>query len=573
MQNSTEEIQMRIVRKLCPYVALIPLLAAHAHAEPYAIVSKIEAVTVFPDGALVTRGATIDVAAGASVLAFKNLPNDLDPTSLRVTGLANSDMTIDSVATHLVPAESKPSGEVETQLRELRAQREQVRVTLDALDAKKTMVLHFASTNPKDLLNGTKSLAISEWPDAFDTIAAALLKIGDDIRVASAKERDLDSAIIALSQTQTDTQGELAPRREVDVEIHAGAALKGHVALSYRVAHAGWRPVYDARLETGNASSKPSLELVRRAAVSQLTGEDWTDVALAVSTTRTSRTTAAPDMETLRLIFAETYVGRAAPTAGLRMLEKAAPRAEADALPAPAPPLAALEKPDVKATEKETTLDAGAFQATFNIPGSVSLAADGTTKIFSINSRRIAPELAVKSVPAIDLTAYLESHFVNEDEAPLLAGTVALYRGGNFIGRGEIDFVAPGDALDLGFGADDRVKVTRLPIKRKENEPNWFGQTKSEAREYKTIVKNLHDFPIKIVLIDQIPVSENTSITVEQLPATTPPTEKTVADKRGVMSWTYDYTPGQTHEVHLAYRMKWPGDREVLSEHLPPAAK
>jgi uncharacterized protein (TIGR02231 family) len=563
---------MRIARKLCPYFALIPLFAAHAHAGPYAIASRIEAVTVFPDGALVTRGANIDVGAGASVLAFKNLPNDLDPTSLRVSALADADMTIDSVATHLVAAESKPNGEVETQLRDLRTQRDEVRVTLDALDAKKTMVLHFAGTNPKDLLNGTKSLAISEWSDAFDAIAAALLKIGDDIRVASAKERDLDAAIIALSQTHTDTQGKLEPRREVDVEIRAGAALKGHVALSYRVAHAGWRPVYDARLETGNASSKPSLELVRRATVSQLTGEDWTDVALAVSTTRTSRATAAPDMETLRLVFAETYVGRAAPDASLRMLPKAT-RAESDTLPAPAPPLALLAKPDVNATEKQSTLDAGAFQATFNVPGPVSLAADGTTKIFSINSRRIAPDIAVKSAPALDLTAYLESHFVNEDEAPLLAGAVSLYRGGNFIGRGEIDFVAPGDALDLGFGADDRVKVTRLPVKRKENEPNWFGQTKSEAREYKTSVKNLHDFPIKIVLIDQIPISENTSITVEQLPATTPPTEKTVADKRGVMSWTYDYAPGQTHEIHLAYRMKWPGDREVTSEHLPPTAK
>ena len=64
-----------------------------------------------------------------------------------------------------------------------------------------------------------------------------------------------------------------------------------------------------------------------------------------------------------------------------------------------------------------------------------------------------------------------------------------------------------------------------------------MGQTKVETREFKTSVKNLHDFPVRVTVIDQIPISENTAITVEQLPQTTPPTEKQVADKRGVMSW------------------------------------
>jgi hypothetical protein len=86
-------------------------------------------------------------------------------------------------------------------------------------------------------------------------------------------------------------------------------------------------------------------------------------------------------------------------------------------------------------------------------------------------------------------------------------------------------------------------------------------------------VKNLHDFPVKVVLVDQMPISENTAITVEQLPATTAPTEKTVADKRGVMSWTYDYAPGQTRDIHLAYRMKWPADRDVTTEHVSSLAK
>lgn len=56
---------------------------------------------------------------------------------------------------------------------------------------------------------------------------------------------------------------------------------------------ARWQPIYDARIDTGTKERKPSLELVRRAEINQRTGEDWADVALAVSTVRTSRAAAA----------------------------------------------------------------------------------------------------------------------------------------------------------------------------------------------------------------------------------------------------------------------------------------
>src|SRR5208282_5503700 len=119
------------------------------------------------------------------------------------------------------------------------------------------------------------------------------------------------------------------------------------------------------------------------------------------------------------------------------------------------------------------------------------------------------------------------------------------------------------DGVDLGFGGDDKVRVDRAPVNRKENEPTWYNQTKIETREFKTNVKNLHDFPVQVQVIDQLPVSENAAITVELLPATTPPTEKQVGDKRGVMSWTLELAPSEAKDIRLAYRLKWPADREV----------
>jgi uncharacterized protein (TIGR02231 family) len=552
---------MRIVFRACSVVTLTFLLTPLAQAERLQMASRIEAVTVFPDGASITRSTEIDLGTGPAELVFKNLPNDLDAASLRVSGMAGSDLAIDSVIARQVQADKKPDGASEAQLKDLKSQREQVQTALDSLEAKKAMALRFSKADPKELASDAKPLSVADWPEAFDTVATALLKTGEDIRIQRAKARELDAAIKVLEQIISGGSGNLEPRREVEVQVHTSAPLKGRISLTYRVNRASWRPVYDARLETNNATHKPVLTLVRRAAVSQSTGEDWEDVALTASTVRTSRSTSAPTMETRRLVFFEPSPAAALSATETAKHSRALVHQYADQ-PEPAPP-----PPSPKpATETAAELEAGDFQAAFVIPGHITLAADSVTKTFAIGARDISPDLVIKSVPALDQTAYLAGHFVNDEEAPLLPGEAALYRNGNYVGTGSIGFVAPGDDVDLGFGADDRVKITRLPVKRKENEPTWFAQTKIETREYKTSVKNLHDFPVRIVVVDQIPISENTAITVEQLPATVPPTEKAVADKRGVMSWTYDYAPGQSREIRLAYRMKWPGDRDVVSE-------
>jgi uncharacterized protein (TIGR02231 family) len=302
--------------------------------------------------------------------------------------------------------------------------------------------------------------------------------------------------------------------------------------------------------------------LVRRATVTQRTGEDWTDVALSLSTVRISGGTAAPDMQTQRIAFYEPPLPM--PEAAAKATG-APPRAASRALTeaAPAAPAAA---PQIAAAERSAALESGAFQATYQVPGRLTVPGDGTAKSFVLASRQIAPTVIIKTVPAVDPTAYVEGHFSNDDDAPILPGDVRVRRDSTFVGSTRLGLVAPGDTLDLGFGADDKVKVTRIPVRRKENEPTWFGQTKTETREFKTTVKNLHNFPVRVTMIDQVPVSENTAISVEQLPQTTPQTEKQVADKRGVMSWTYDLAPGEAKDIRLVYRMKWPGERDVVFE-------
>ena len=48
------------------------------------------------------------------------------------------------------------------------------------------------------------------------------------------------------------------------------------------------------------------------------------------------------------------------------------------------------------------------------------------------------------------------------------------------------------------------------------------------------------------------------------LPVTTPPTERDVRDRRGVLAWTFEAAPGEVKEIKLGWRLRWPADKTVV---------
>jgi uncharacterized protein (TIGR02231 family) len=230
---------------------------------------------------------------------------------------------------------------------------------------------------------------------------------------------------------------------------------------------------------------------------------------------------------------------------------------------APAP-MAAAETAPPRAEEQQATAEIGAFQATFRIPGRVSVGASEGTKSLRISTATIAPDLVIRSAPVADPTAFLEASFVQSEDAPLLPGRVAIYRDGAFVGRGKMAAAGKDETVRLGFGADDKVKIERSVIKRNEGSAGLIVTSKTDERSFKTSVRNGHEFPIKVAIEDQLPVSENEDIVVEMLPSTTPPTTTNLRDKRGVLEWALEAKPGEVKDVTFAWRVRWPKDKGVV---------
>ena len=176
----------------------------------------------------------------------------------------------------------------------------------------------------------------------------------------------------------------------------------------------------------------------------------------------------------------------------------------------------------------------------------------------------------MRAVPALDETAFLEAGFKNTEDAPLLPGSVSIYRDGVFVGRSPMPLTPKDQAVRLGFGADDKVKVAHTVVRKTEGTAGITGSSKTDEREFKTAIRNGHDFPIRVSVEDQIPVSENEDIAVEMLQLTTPPTARDLRDRRGVLEWAFEAAPGEVRDIKLGWRVRWPKDKAVV---LSPASR
>ncbi len=533
---------------------LTALAAVPAQAVNLDATSAVDAVTVYPDGASVTRVITLDLPAGDHSAVLKDFPLTLDPASLRVEGEAGAKLTIgaiDARRPRAVPPVSLP--ELDKRIETLKDERANLQGAINAATARRKFAERFAEASPAGIGDKGEARPIAEWRAAFAAVSEEIAAADTVIRDAERKQRDIDREVARL---ESDRAIKPPSKLEVRIDLAAAAATRATLRVTYAVRNARWMPLYDARLDTGAKDRKPALELVRRAEIAQTTGEDWSDVALSVSTVRTARGGNAPNLNSLIVQYPQ--VPPPAPATVSGAMDKSMPLAR-NAAPK------AFDSMAERADEQQATADVGSFQVMFRIPGRVSVGASEGAKSLRVSTATIAPDLAVRSVPVLDPTAFLEASFKQAEDAPLLPGRVAIYRDGVFVGRGQMAAASKDEAVRLGFGADDKVKIERSVVKRNEGSAGLIVATaKTDERSFKTSVRNGHDFPIRIAIEDQLPVSENEDIQVEMLPSTTTPTATNLRDKRGVLEWAFEAKPGEVRDIGFAWRVRWPKDKGVV---------
>jgi len=507
---------------------LVALLMTATAAEAADVLgsSRVTAVMVFPSGAEVTRQGRMKLEAGDHAIVFADLPARVISSSIRVEGKATGKLEIGSVDSRRVFVPRSDSSIAATERKRIEDAIEKLRDERSALEG------------------------ASKAAEAQKTILDTQIKV----REVERQIKDLEGQLASLAPTQDE-------KTELKLFVNAATALDADIAIRYQIASASWTPFYEARLASGSKALAPKLHLVRRASIQQRSGESWDNVALSLSTTRPGAGTAAPELNPVTIDY-EPDAPRPAPVGGLtRSLEREAMGRGVDqdrvdkAMPQSAAP--------VPAEEARSSVEAQAFQAIYAIPGQVAVAPTGEPKRVQIDEAELDPTLTVRAVPKREQKAYLYAKVTIARGTPLLPGQVSLFRDGTFVGTGKLPLLAPGEEHELGFGADDHIRVRHAIVEEKRGETGIISTSKTDVRNFRITLKNLHERAIQVSVIDQIPVAQNAEIKIE-LTGKTAPSKRDLDDRRGVLAWEMKLEPDEERLVEFGYRVTWPAGKRIL---------
>jgi uncharacterized protein (TIGR02231 family) len=559
--------------------ALSVLLASTAGAMSAEIrsTSRIDGVTVYPLGAEVTRIGRVTMERGEHVILFTDLPAQALPGSLRVEGKASGTLEIGSVDTRRVFVPRSDSGVAATERRQtedaiekLKDERAVLQTAVEAAQAQKVLINNLANL-PTQPSAPNSAATQPDWSQLFTLIGQRSAEAQKTILDAQIRIRDTDRQIADLTRKLTTVAPAQEERTEVKVFVNAAGALDADLTIRYQVRAASWTPFYDARLSTGTRDQAPKLQLVRRASIQQRTGESWDDVQLALSTARPGAGSAAPILNPMTVDYApdpQPQLPREPMRdhRGMLMDQDASGRADGQTNHFAR---AAAEKNRREETtldiaeEIRTGVEAQAFQAVYAIAGRVAVPATGEMKRVQIDDMALDPTLTARTVPKAEQKAYLYAKLTMARGTPVLPGTVSLFRDATFVGTGQLPLLAPGEEHELGFGVDDMIRVRHAVVEDKRGETGLISTSKTDVRNYRITVKNLHERPIQLRVLDQIPVAQNDAIRIE-LHGRTAPTRRDVEDKRGVLAWDVMLTPDEEKAVEFGYRVTWPGAKRVI---------
>lgn len=543
-----------------------------AEAADLAATSRIGAVTVYPAGAEVSRAMKIKVEPGEHTILLNDLPAGALPQSIRVEGKATGGQlqigSVDSRRVSVPRADSVAMAgqrrEIEDQIEKLKDQRHVLQADIQAAEAQKSMITALTQLPTRPVSAGAAT-PDPDWSKLLQLVADKTAAAQRAILDTNVKMRDVDRQVEELHKKLATLAPAPEARTEVKIFVAATATADAELTVRYQVANAGWTPFYDARLATGAKGQAAKLQLVRRASIQQRSGESWDEVALTLSTTRPAAATAAPDLQMLSVDYvpdrpvvpAPMAVGAAsappAPRSAMRAETTAdsLAKAKADAEPAKI------------AEEISATTDSQGFQVLYGIPGKVSVPTTGEQKRVQIGSEELDPALVVRTVPRLDQTAYLYAKMmIPKTSTPLLTGNVSLFRDGTFVGQGRVPQLASGEDHELGFGADDLVKVKRVVIEDKKGESGVFTTTRAEERNFTITVKNLRANPVAVQVLDRVPVSMQQDIKVDAT-FRPQPTKKDFNDRRGTVAWDFTLTPDQESQIAFGYKVTAPAGKPM----------
>lgn len=211
--------------------------------------------------------------------------------------------------------------------------------------------------------------------------------------------------------------------------------------------------------------------------------------------------------------------------------------------------------------ELETEINYQPTTVTYDIKNPFTVMSDGKIYTAEIINYEIPATYEYLSVPKIDPSAYLTAKITDWQELYLSSGEMNLYFEDAYLGKSLLDLNNATDTLSVSLGKDKGIYVERKKLKEFTSK-KFLSNAKREARAFETIVKNNKPYEIEIKILDQLPISTNKEIVIEDEEYNGGKLE----EKTKIITWDLKLDSKESKNLQTKYIVKYPKEKYIHLE-------
>ena len=527
--------------------------------------SEIKAVTVFFDGAQITRKAFVDLKKGDNKITFTGLAEYINPNSIQVKG--DKDFTILSV-NHKLDYMNKEK--LTDEMLSLKNKLEKIRLNIakqerlgNVYKEEKNLIL-----SNKSIKSKTEGLDVESVMDLSEFYQERLTEIQYKLLEIEKKKIELNKEFQKINkQLQELNYKRNQVNSEIIVRARTNKTQLSGLVVTYNIWGASWYPLYDLR----SSDKQTGVDLTYRAKVLQNSGFDWENVKLTLSTgspgTNATQPTVTPWILNYNQINTYGYnIQQQSQNLNRRNYQKAD---NIDYLDGDLKSSKYFKQEEQVLEDKKKELDRlariprtainqGMTETEFEIELPYTIPSDNKEYDVEIQQIELPTTFAYYTAPKFDKDAFLLAQITGWHKYNLLPGNANLYYKETYVGSSFINTSSTLDTLEISLGRDKDIVVERKKVDE-FNKTTTSGKYKKTTLGLEVTIRNKKSVPINIKLIDQVPISANKEITVT-LEETSGAQHNT---ETGELKWELRLEPGTSISKRFKYQVKYPKEKTI----------
>ncbi len=515
------------------------------------IKTKVNLVTVYTEGAQVSRTKTISLKQGENTLRFTELEQAINTNSIQLFSLSKND-NFTVVSTRSLQEEiAKPNvkkiiQKIEDSLTIVNRKITLLNLEINNFNQEKNLILTHKKIGDKDEISFVTRLA-----DLAQFYRENINEIDRSIFNLELKKEKYNT-LKKLLNDRMNKHSQKEYINLIEAKVYANKPIETKFKLTYLVTNAGWTPFYEVKSEGINHP----LQVACKATIHQNTGTNWRNVKLILSTRKPEILHSVPQIHPWVLHFKEklkTY------TQNNQLIDQNAisnayypinqPTNLTDQKANPTAYLSQFKNATHKMINKEYS-----NSLNYTINGKDGIA------VVPLDKFEMATEYVYYTVPKYDQNVYLLAKIKQWESYDLIPAFANIFLEGNYLGKLFIDPATIDETLNLMLGKDQDISIKRCKVNQFSNKQRKIiGSTETISMGIEIIVTNKKNKPIDLVIKDQVPVSNTEEIIVTVLDKS----KADIEDKTGTLTWHYKLKSKETKQHNIKYEIQKPKQKTI----------